>query len=152
MRLFTLRPLAMAALYLSLAACGGGGDGGCSTCGFLASAPSAPAAGDTAPAQIPPAGDTAPAQIPPAGDTAPVQIPPAGDTAPAQIPPAGDTAPPTYAIGGTLTGLADNIKLVLLDNGGDALTLVANGAFSFAAPVAFNTAYAVTVGTQPLWQ
>jgi sugar lactone lactonase YvrE len=69
-----------------------------------------------------------------------------------QIPPAGDTAPPTYAIGGTLTGLADNTKLVLLDNGGDALTLEANGAFRFAAPVAFNTAYAVTVGTQPLWQ
>ncbi|MDR6854658.1 NHL repeat-containing protein [Variovorax guangxiensis] len=81
-----------------------------------------------------------------------MQIPPAGDTAPAQIPPAGDTAPPTYAIGGTLTGLADNIQLVLLDNGGDALTLVANGAFRFAAPVAFNTAYAVTVGKQPLWQ
>ena len=82
----------------------------------------------------------------------PAQIPPAGDTAPAQIPPAGDTAPPTYAIGGTLTGLADNTKLVLLDNAGDELTLAANGAFSFAAPVAFNTAYAVTVGTQPLWQ
>ncbi|NDZ14031.1 NHL repeat-containing protein [Variovorax sp. WS11] len=42
--------------------------------------------------------------------------------------------------------------MVLLDNAGDALTLATNGAFSFAAPVAFNTAYAVTVGTQPLWQ
>jgi sugar lactone lactonase YvrE len=30
--------------------------------------------------------------------------------------------------------------------------LAANGAFSFAAPIAFNTAYAVTVGTHPLWQ
>jgi sugar lactone lactonase YvrE len=66
----------------------------------------------------------------------------------------GDPAPPipSYAIGGTLTGLAANTKLILLDNGGDALTLAANGAFSFAAPIAFNTAYAVTVGTQPLWQ
>jgi sugar lactone lactonase YvrE len=65
-----------------------------------------------------------------------------------------DPAPPTpsYAIGGTLTGLAGSTKLVLLDNGGDALTLAANGAFSFAAPIAFNTAYTVTVGTQPLWQ
>ncbi|WP_197893518.1 NHL repeat-containing protein [Variovorax sp. PBL-H6] len=69
-------------------------------------------------------------------------------------PAAGDPTPPTpsYAIGGTLSGLAGNTKLVLLDNGGDALTLAADGAFSFAAPIAFNTAYAVTVGTQPLWQ
>ncbi|MDR6534326.1 NHL repeat-containing protein [Variovorax soli] len=64
----------------------------------------------------------------------------------------GDAAPPSYAIGGTLTGLADNSKLVLLDNGGDALTLAANGAFGFAAPMAFNTAYAVTVSTSPWWQ
>ncbi|MGK6308827.1 hypothetical protein [Variovorax sp. DT-64] len=48
--------------------------------------------------------------------------------------------------------MAGNTKLVLLANGGDALTLAANGAFSFAAPIAFNTAYAVTVGTHPLWQ
>jgi sugar lactone lactonase YvrE len=73
-------------------------------------------------------------------------------TAPAEIPPAGATAPPSYVVGGTLSGLASNTRLVLLDNGGDALTLAANGAFSFAGPVAFNTAYAVSVGTQPLWQ
>jgi sugar lactone lactonase YvrE len=66
--------------------------------------------------------------------------------------PSDPTQPTSYVIGGTLTGLAANTKLVLLDNGGDALTLAANGAFSFAAPIAFNTTYAVTVGTQPLWQ
>jgi sugar lactone lactonase YvrE len=41
---------------------------------------------------------------------------------------------------------------VLLNNGGDALTQSANGAFTFATPVAFNAGYAVSVGTQPLWQ
>ncbi len=126
-----LRPLASAVLCLSLAACGGGGDGGCSTCALLALTTSAPASTTT--------------PLEPANPTEP--------TVP-DSPAAGDPAPPTpsYAIGGTLTGLADNTKLVLLDNGGDALTLAANGAFSFAAPIAFNTAYAVTVGTQPLWQ
>jgi len=75
---------------------------------------------------------------------------PAGPTDPS-VP--GDAAPPpSYTIGGTLTGLAANTRLVLLDNGGDALTLTANGTFGFAAPVAFNTAYAVTVGTSPWWQ
>lgn len=66
----------------------------------------------------------------------------------------GSAATPSggHAIGGTLTGLAPNTQLVLLDNGGDALTLTANGAFRFAKPVASNTGYAVTVGTHPLWQ
>lgn len=76
-------------------------------------------------------------------------MPPTGPTA---APAPGDTTPPSYAIRGTLAGLAANTRLVLLDNGGDALTLTANGAFGFATPVAFNTAYAVTVGTQPPWQ
>ncbi|KWT63979.1 hypothetical protein APY03_7844 [Variovorax sp. WDL1] len=40
----------------------------------------------------------------------------------------------------------------MLDNGGDPLTLAANGEFRFATPVVFNTPYAVTVGTHPLWQ
>lgn len=57
-----------------------------------------------------------------------------------------------HTIGGTLTGLAPNTQLVLLANGGNTLTLTANGAFRFATPVASNTGYAVTVGTQPLWQ
>ncbi|RKP43489.1 hypothetical protein D7S86_28835, partial [Pararobbsia silviterrae] len=65
----------------------------------------------------------------------------------------GDSPPiPSYTIGGTVTGLADNASMKLLDNGGDALTVAANGAFTFATPIAVNQAYAVTVGTPPLWQ
>ncbi|CAJ0815220.1 NHL repeat-containing protein [Ralstonia flaminis] len=59
---------------------------------------------------------------------------------------------PTYTIGGTIAGLQSGTKLVLLNNGGDALTQSANGAFTFATSVAFNTGYAVSVGTQPLGQ
>ncbi|WP_248556602.1 NHL repeat-containing protein [Paraburkholderia terrae] len=61
----------------------------------------------------------------------------------------GSPATPSYTIGGFLTGLAGG-KVVLLDNNADALTLNASGAFSFATPVAFNSAYAVSVGTQPI--
>ncbi|WP_321961445.1 NHL repeat-containing protein [Paraburkholderia sp. J7] len=58
----------------------------------------------------------------------------------------------SYTIGGSVSGLSSNAKLTLLDNGTDLLMLAASGAFTFAAPVALNAAYAVTVGTQPLWQ
>ncbi len=55
----------------------------------------------------------------------------------------------TYTIGGTLSGLASGESVVLLDNGGDALTVSANGAFTFKTAIAAGGAYAVTVGTQP---
>ncbi|CAH0441959.1 hypothetical protein [Ralstonia pseudosolanacearum] len=55
----------------------------------------------------------------------------------------------TLSIGGTVTGLPANQSLVLLDNGRDALTVTANGPFTFAATVPFNGGYAVTIGTQP---
>ncbi|MFI4885418.1 MAG: beta-propeller fold lactonase family protein, partial [Steroidobacterales bacterium] len=51
-------------------------------------------------------------------------------------------------IGGTVTGLAGT-GLVLLDNGGDNLSVTQNGAFTFVTPVTAGAAYAVTVGTQP---
>jgi 6-phosphogluconolactonase (cycloisomerase 2 family)/environmental stress-induced protein Ves len=54
----------------------------------------------------------------------------------------------TYAIKGTLTGLAGT-GLVLQNNGGDNLSVTADGAFQFAAPVASGAAYAVTVFAQP---
>jgi alpha-tubulin suppressor-like RCC1 family protein len=54
----------------------------------------------------------------------------------------------TFAIGGTVTGLAGT-GLVLADNGGDPLTVTASGAFTFATHVAKGAAYAVTVQTQP---
>lgn len=66
--------------------------------------------------------------------------------------PAGTPPVASYTIGGSITGLADNESMTLLDNGGDALTLATNGAFNFATPVAFNRTFAVTVDTQPLWQ
>ncbi|HUN64204.1 MAG TPA: kelch repeat-containing protein [Candidatus Sulfotelmatobacter sp.] len=56
----------------------------------------------------------------------------------------------TATIGGTLSGLASGGSVILQDNGGDALTLTANGAFTFKTPVTGPTdAYAVTVSTQP---
>lgn len=55
-----------------------------------------------------------------------------------------------YTVGGTLTGLAGT--LVLRNNAGDALTLGADGSFTFAAPVAHGATYAVTVLTQPAAQ
>jgi hypothetical protein len=53
-----------------------------------------------------------------------------------------------YKVGGTVSGLAGS-GLVLRNNGGDDLTVSANGAFSFAARVASGAMYAVTIQTQP---
>ena len=60
------------------------------------------------------------------------------------------TSNPTYQVGGTVTGLSGS--LVLQDNGGDDLTLNANGAFAFASKLASGSAYAVTVKTNPSGQ
>ncbi len=55
----------------------------------------------------------------------------------------------SYTIGGTVTGF-NGTGLVLQDNGGNNLTVSANGTkFTFAAPVAIGSAYSVTVLTQP---
>ncbi|HZY19000.1 MAG TPA: hypothetical protein VFE82_11000 [Ramlibacter sp.] len=59
---------------------------------------------------------------------------------------------PTFAVGGRVTGLAPGGRLVLLNNGGDAVTVQADGSFTFPAPVPRDGAYAVTVGTQPSGQ
>ncbi|RZT39215.1 NHL repeat-containing protein [Cupriavidus agavae] len=58
--------------------------------------------------------------------------------------------PVTYTVGGTLSGLAAAASVVLQNNGVDALTLSANGAFKFSTAV--TDLYAVTVGTQPTGQ
>jgi hypothetical protein len=55
----------------------------------------------------------------------------------------------TFTIGGTLSGLASGAQVTLDNNGADPLTLTANGGFTFATPVAYGSAYDVTVGTQP---
>src|SRR5215475_3478862 len=56
----------------------------------------------------------------------------------------------TATIGGTVSGLATGTSVVLQNNGGDSLTITANGAFTFKTAVTGPTdAYKVTVLTQP---
>jgi N-acetylneuraminic acid mutarotase len=57
----------------------------------------------------------------------------------------------TYTIGGSVSGLTSG-SLVLQDNGGDALTVSANGSFTFATPLTVGSAYAVSILTQPAGQ
>ena len=57
---------------------------------------------------------------------------------------------PTYAVGGSVSGLSGTV--VLQDNGGDDLSVSANGAFSFATKLAGGAAYSVTVKTNPSGQ
>jgi hypothetical protein len=58
----------------------------------------------------------------------------------------------TYTVSGTLSGLASGSHVVFADNGTDALTLSANGSFSFVTPIAYQGSYGVTVATQPAGQ
>lgn len=58
-----------------------------------------------------------------------------------------DASAPTFAIGGTVSGLA-GVGLVL-DNEGDELPIAEDGAFTFAKKLAAGAPYAVTVKTQP---
>ena len=60
------------------------------------------------------------------------------------------TAPVTYSVGGSVSGLAGSV--VLQDNGGDNLSVSANGSFAFPTKLAGGSAYAVTVLTQPAGQ
>jgi sugar lactone lactonase YvrE len=53
-----------------------------------------------------------------------------------------------FHLGGTISGLLGT-GLVLQNSGGDNLSISADGAFTFAAPVASGTAYAVTVLAAP---
>jgi hypothetical protein len=55
-------------------------------------------------------------------------------------------------VGGTVSGLGGGKTLILRNNGGDDLTLTANGSFTFATALAVGAAYAVTVRTQPSGQ
>jgi large repetitive protein len=54
-----------------------------------------------------------------------------------------------FTVGGTLTGLAAGATVVLQNNAGNNLTVAANGAFTFATPIASGGTYSVTVLTQP---
>ena len=57
------------------------------------------------------------------------------------------TSSAAYSVGGSVSGLSGTV--VLQDNGGDNLSLTANGAFTFATALAGGTAYTVTVKTNP---
>ena len=57
----------------------------------------------------------------------------------------GGGTPPTYSIGGTVSGIDAGQSAILRDNGGDDLTIRANGAFAFVTRIASGGAYAVTV-------
>jgi hypothetical protein len=58
--------------------------------------------------------------------------------------------PTTHSIGGTVSGLSGTV--VLQDNGGDDLSVGADGAFTFATPIASGVAYNVTIKTNPSGQ
>jgi hypothetical protein len=60
------------------------------------------------------------------------------------------TNPVTATIGGMVSGLVANTSVILQDNGGDSLTITANGAFTFKTAVTGADVYAVTVVTQPV--
>lgn len=59
--------------------------------------------------------------------------------------------PERFTVGGTVTG-TPAASLILLDNGGDPLTINGTGSFTFAMPVNNTAPYSITVGTQPAWQ
>jgi 6-phosphogluconolactonase (cycloisomerase 2 family) len=59
-------------------------------------------------------------------------------------------APSSFTIGGTAIGLDGAI--VLTDNGGDALTVSADGPFTFAASLANGSSYQVAISKQPTQQ
>ena len=56
----------------------------------------------------------------------------------------------TYSIGGTVSGLSGTVGLE--NNGGDPLSVSANGTFTFDSPLAQGASYSVTVTTEPTGQ
>ena len=62
----------------------------------------------------------------------------------------GSVGAATYTVSGTVSGLSGTV--VLQDNGGDNLSVTANGSFTFATSLASGAAYSVTVKTNPSGQ
>lgn len=58
----------------------------------------------------------------------------------------------TYSIGGAVSGLASSESVTLLDNGFDALTLTADGSFTFGTGLAVGSSYDVSVAREPTGQ
>lgn len=61
----------------------------------------------------------------------------------------GSSGSQSYTVGGSVKGLSSGESVVLLDNGGSALTVSTNGPYSFATGLASGDTYSVTVATQP---
>jgi predicted RecA/RadA family phage recombinase len=61
----------------------------------------------------------------------------------------GGGTPSKYSIGGTVSGLAAGESVVLQINGGETVTVTADGTFAFPTTLSDGTAYAVTVSTSP---
>jgi hypothetical protein len=59
----------------------------------------------------------------------------------------GSRSSATYSVGGTVSGLSGTV--VLQDNGGDSVTVKANGAFTFTTRLTAETPYAAAVATNP---
>jgi hypothetical protein len=55
--------------------------------------------------------------------------------------------PPTFTVGGTVTGLSGTV--VLQNNGGDNLSVAADGAFTFTNTLTAGSSYSITVLAQP---
>jgi hypothetical protein len=64
-------------------------------------------------------------------------------------PPAPPPPASTFTVGGTVSGLSSGAKVTVQDNGGDGLTVSANGAFTFTTALAGGASYAVTISAQP---
>ncbi len=62
-----------------------------------------------------------------------------------------DTAPGTYLVGGMVSGLTGT-GLVLQNSGGNDLSISADGVFAFSTAVVDESAYTVTVSTNPMGQ
>lgn len=60
--------------------------------------------------------------------------------------------PKTFTIGGNVSGLSSGTAVVLLDNGGDSITVKGNTPFTFPTAIAAGLQYGVSVGTQPASQ
>jgi hypothetical protein len=84
--------------------------------------------------------------LPPVGSTTTPAEPSPPSTSEPETPPPETPSPLT--IGGTVTGLKGS-GLVLVNNGGDALAVSADGAFTFATALARGASYAVSVQSQP---
>ncbi len=123
--------LALAAtLSIGLSACGGGDDT------------------TTATTASPPSNSVTPTPAP-----APTPTPtPSPTPAPTPSPTPAPSPAPTYSVGGTVAGLGTGLSVKLLNNGGDAVTVSANGNFKFPTALASGAKYAATVGTRPSGQ